>query len=34
MIASEIVVVGGGAAGSLAAIRARELGGEVLLVNK
>lgn len=33
-ITTEVLVIGGGAAGSFAAIRARELGGEVLLVNK
>lgn len=34
VIETEILVIGGGAAGSFAAVRARELGAEVLLVNK
>ncbi|MCX8126617.1 MAG: FAD-binding protein, partial [Dehalococcoidia bacterium] len=34
VITSELLIIGGGAAGSFAAIRARELGSDVLLVNK
>lgn len=34
IVNTEVIVIGGGAAGSFAAIRARELGAEVLLVNK
>ena len=33
-LSSDVLVIGGGAAGSLAAIRARELGADVLLVDK
>jgi succinate dehydrogenase/fumarate reductase flavoprotein subunit len=34
LISTDVLIIGGGAAGSFAAIRARELGASVLLVNK